>query len=103
MNYTADIEQSNIETTVSEEELCGKLRAWRESTSTSPSGLHFGHYKARIARHKYAAIPEDEDIPAEVLEHVFGSKFEEVRIDLDSIRQHLNNLPKTVEDFPKEV
>jgi hypothetical protein len=61
MNYTADIEQSNIETTVSEEELCGKLRAWRESISTSPSGLHFGHYKARIARHKYAAIPEDED------------------------------------------
>jgi hypothetical protein len=62
MNYMADIEQSNIETTVSEEEFCGKLRAWRESTSTSPSGLHFGHYKAGIARHKYASIPnEDED------------------------------------------
>lgn len=59
--------------------------------------------KYGIFEHISLPIPEDEDIPAEVLEHVFGSKFEEVRIDLDSIRQHLNNLPKTVEDFPKEV
>jgi hypothetical protein len=28
------------------EEFTGKLRIWRESTSTSPSGRHLGHYKA---------------------------------------------------------
>ena len=48
-------------TTVSEQDFCGKLRVWRESTSTSPSGLHLGHYKALIARHRYSNIPEDED------------------------------------------
>ena len=31
-----------------EEELVCKLTVWRESTSTSPSGLHLGHHKALI-------------------------------------------------------
>jgi ribonuclease HI len=61
LNCTADIEQLKVETTISEKEFTGKLRAWRESTSTSPSGLHLGHYKALIARHRYSSIPEDED------------------------------------------
>ena len=61
LNRTADIEQLKVEPTISEKEFSGKLRAWRESTSTSPSGLHLGHYKALIARHRYSSIPEDED------------------------------------------
>ena len=61
LNFTADTEQLQVEASISEAEFCGKIRAWRESTSTSPSGLHLGHYKALIARHKYASIPEDED------------------------------------------
>lgn len=31
-----------------------KLKSWRESTSTSPSGMHLGHYCAMISRHAYS-------------------------------------------------
>ena len=61
LNYTEDIEQLKVETTISEEDFRGKMSEWRESMSTSPSGLHLGHYKALIARHRYSNIPEDED------------------------------------------
>jgi hypothetical protein len=30
-------------------EFTGKFKVWRESTSTSPSGKHLGHYKALVA------------------------------------------------------
>lgn len=33
---------------ISAEELCYGFKSWRESTSTSPSGKHLGHYKALI-------------------------------------------------------
>ena len=50
--------------TITEQEYVAKLRVWTESTSTSPSGLHLGHYKALISRHAYSDIedgtPEDE-------------------------------------------
>jgi endonuclease/exonuclease/phosphatase family metal-dependent hydrolase len=39
-------------------EFVGKLKTWRESTSTSPSGLHLGHYKALLARHEFSDLPE---------------------------------------------
>jgi exonuclease III len=42
--------------TITEQEYIGKLKVWKESTSTSPSGLHLGHYKALIARHDYSAV-----------------------------------------------
>ncbi len=64
LNYltnTADIEQLQVETTILEQDFRGKMSAWRESTSASPSGLHLGHYKALIARHQYSNTPEDED------------------------------------------
>ena len=61
LNYTEDIEQLKVETTISEEDFRSKMSVWRESTSTSPSGLHLGHYKALIAHHRYSNIPEDED------------------------------------------
>jgi hypothetical protein len=35
-----------------------KLKAWRESTTTSPSGLHLGHYKALLAQHEYSDLPD---------------------------------------------
>ena len=38
----------------------GKLKPWNESTSTSPSGLHLGHYKALIARHEYSERHPDD-------------------------------------------
>jgi hypothetical protein len=46
--------------TITEKEFRGKLATWRESTSTSPSGLHLGHWKALVARHEYS---DDEDEP----------------------------------------
>jgi hypothetical protein len=61
LNFNEDIEKLQIATTISEQDSCGKLRVWRESTSTSPSGLHLGHCKALIARHRYCNIPEDKD------------------------------------------
>ena len=34
---------------VTEEEFRGKMKAWRETTTTSPSGRHLGHYKSLFA------------------------------------------------------
>jgi len=38
--------------TISDEEFTSKLKLWKESTTTSPSGLHLGHWKALVARHE---------------------------------------------------
>ena len=38
-----------------------KLKVWLESTTTSPSGIHLGHYKALIAQHSYTHITDDDD------------------------------------------
>jgi hypothetical protein len=35
---------------ITEDEFISKFRSWNERTSTSPSGLHLGHYKALVAR-----------------------------------------------------
>jgi len=37
-----------VDDLLTEEEWVGKLTVWRESTSTSPLGLHLGHHKALI-------------------------------------------------------
>jgi hypothetical protein len=39
-----------------EEEFTSKLKVWKESTTTSPSGLHLGHWKALIAQHLYSRL-----------------------------------------------
>jgi hypothetical protein len=44
--------------TITQTEFEGKLNAWRESTTTSPSGMHLGHYKSLLARHKYSNAVE---------------------------------------------
>ena len=46
--------------TISEDDYVQKLKVWVESTSTSPSGLHLGHYKTLIARHKYSESDDDD-------------------------------------------
>ena len=40
--------KGDISVEISAEELCRGFKSWRESTSTSPSGRHLGHYKALI-------------------------------------------------------
>jgi exonuclease III len=55
-------EMAAIEThpTITADEYISKLKIWTESTSTSPSGLHLGHYKALISRHQYSDIDPDD-------------------------------------------
>jgi hypothetical protein len=43
-----------------------KLKTWRESTSTSPSGMHLGHYKALLARHEFSDLPDRDPRRAEL-------------------------------------
>jgi hypothetical protein len=42
--------------TVTEAEFNSRFKTWNERTSTSPSGLHLGHYKALIGKH---SLPPD--------------------------------------------
>ena len=42
-----------IEAEVSEEAFRGKLKSWPEKTTTSPSGLHLGHWKALVLPHTH--------------------------------------------------
>ena len=44
---------------LTDQDLIGKLKVWKEKTSTSPSGIHLGHYKALIARHQHSGDVED--------------------------------------------
>ena len=48
--------------TITEDEYREKLKIWTEATTTSPSGLHLGHYKALIARHSFMADVDDDDM-----------------------------------------
>jgi exonuclease III len=52
LKTSAEMEQIRCTATISDEDLQGKLKVWKESTTTSPSGVHLGHYKALIARHE---------------------------------------------------
>ena len=56
-------EMSNLATfpTITRQEFIDKLKVWTETTTTSPSGLHLGHFKALLARHKYSSAPEDDE------------------------------------------
>jgi hypothetical protein len=39
---------NSIKSEVTEAEWLGKMKSWKETTSTSPSGMHLGHYKALL-------------------------------------------------------
>jgi hypothetical protein len=40
-----------LRATITEAEFISRFKTWNKRTSTSPSGLHLGHYKALIGRH----------------------------------------------------
>ncbi|KAI2495438.1 hypothetical protein MHU86_12671 [Fragilaria crotonensis] len=76
---------------ITEGEMKSKLQVWRESTATSPSGLHLGHYKALIAKHQYSNIPEDEDE-----EHKANrEELDKMQSDLFQLHLHLINYALT--------
>lgn len=60
LQISDELASMRVYPTISKEDYVGKLKAWRESTVTSPSRMHLGHYKAMIAKHSYSEIPEDE-------------------------------------------
>ena len=39
---------NSISAHITEDEWTGKIKTWREATSTSPSGLHLGHHKSLV-------------------------------------------------------
>jgi hypothetical protein len=51
LQQTAEMAALDSCPSITENEYSGKVRAWNESTSTSPSGLHLGHYKVMLSRH----------------------------------------------------
>ena len=57
LKQTERIAAMPISPTITEDDFRGKLQAWRETTTTSPSGLHLGHYKALFAKHSFSHIP----------------------------------------------
>jgi hypothetical protein len=56
LQQTAEMAALESHPTITEQEYTSKLRVWSESTTTSPSGLHLGHYKVMLSRHKYSDI-----------------------------------------------
>lgn len=70
MKQSAEMAALESHPTVTEAEYTQKLKVWKESTSTSPSGLHLGHYKALISKHQYTDVEDleggDEDTEDEV-------------------------------------
>lgn len=65
LHHVHEIAETPSFPTISDDEFCAKLRVWAESTTTSPSGMHLGHYKALIARHSYSSDASDEDLSQE--------------------------------------
>jgi hypothetical protein len=81
LHRTTYSQQQPLTPTISQSAYLGKINKWRESTSTSPSGLHLGHYKAMTARHAFSDISDNDPRKAE---------FESQRNDI--IKLHLQLL-----------
>ena len=62
LQHSHEMAQHVSHPTISDEEFTSKLRIWSESTATSPSNMHLGHYKSLIARHSYSSDASDEDL-----------------------------------------
>lgn len=45
---------------VTESQFIGKMKNWKESTSTSPLGQHLGHWKSLVSRHSLSGQESDE-------------------------------------------
>jgi hypothetical protein len=47
-----------LTTKISDMEYINKIKHWKESTSTSPSSMHLGHYHAMVARHEFSGLTD---------------------------------------------
>ena len=59
------IDSSNDTIMIAADEYRDKLKVWSEATTTSPSGIHLGHFKTLIARHSFLVDANDEDLTQE--------------------------------------
>jgi hypothetical protein len=82
--------------TITEEEFIGKLKVWKETTTTSPSGVHLGHYKALIAPHEYTHINDDDDCTED------GIKRTELRDELNGMQKAIRELHLQVINYALE-
>ena len=103
LKQTHEIASLQTYPTVSLEEFQGKLRAWRESTTTSPSGMHLGHYKALFAKHKYSNVS-----PLDPSARLDDEKTEEhkrqlaLKAEYDYMQQFLANLHLSLLNYALE-
>ncbi len=65
MQYTQEMAEDTSRPTISDEVFTDKLKVWTESTTTSPSGIHLGHYKVLIGRHSFSSDAPDEELTSE--------------------------------------
>jgi hypothetical protein len=75
--------------TITEAENVTKLAVWKESTTTSPSGLHLDHYIALTARHKYSTV--DNDGPEETAESEKQTEWNHMQTCMLKLHVHMLN------------
>ena len=85
-----DMLQHKVRSQITSDEFESKLRVWTESTTTSPSGLHLGHFKALVARHSYSSNLSDQELTPEFLAQ---------RNELDSKQQELLTFHLTLVNY----
>jgi hypothetical protein len=52
----------SIDAEITEEQFVSRMKVWRESTTTSPSGVDLGHYKALINPHSLDLESEEGEV-----------------------------------------
>jgi hypothetical protein len=93
LSHTHDMVNDTLRPTISQNAYFGKLKVWSESTTTSPSGMHLGHYKALIARHAYSSTAPDDELSPD---------FKEKRDELNRRQQALLQLHLSLLNYALE-
>ena len=90
LNQIDEIAQHPTYPTISEADFVGKLKVWKESTTTSPSGLHLGHYKALVAQHQFSNDDPDTELADSVGMPEFSKREEWDRMQQEMRTFHLH-------------
>ena len=90
LQHVDEIHQHEGRPTITKDEFIGKLKVWSESTTTSPSGMHLGHYKSLLAKHSYSSDLFDDELTPEL---------QEQRDELNSKQQDLFDLHLTMLNY----
>jgi hypothetical protein len=56
------IQLDSIDAKITESQFKARFRSWQESTTTSPSGIDFGHYKALVSDHSLEPNSYEADV-----------------------------------------